>query len=309
MADAYGGAKPKTRTSERSSKGEDWTQRNKSIQPAFLRDSNEMVTDRKDTSCSKSRINGQVYNTEKYSRDIQDSVHKGAKPKISMTTDLEMNSESVKPYSCHGMPMSDRTEQVETPDYKRSQIGKISKEREQEYLTARERWKKSGLALRKYIAEKLGFKQDKNKTSEDVNMLLGKEIRQSPKKLVDKKVKSKQERYPSVDLNRNGLELVDIQENNTSNVSSKSENDEFFKGRNSLERSRSEGSRDGEVLPRSRSFLRYLGLKKEKYNSPKSGQKGLKILRVLKCPLVMHGLRVQQTLVNLQPLIGQLIIL
>lgn len=275
MADAYGGAKPKTRTPERSGKVEDWTQRNKSIQPTFVRDSNEMVTDRKDMSFSNSRINGQVYNTERYSKDIQDSVHMGAKPKIMMTTNLEMNSGPVRPYSYNGMPVSKRMGQCETPDNKRSQeIGKISKDKEQEYLTARERWKKSGLALRKYIAEKLGFKQDKNKTSEDVNMLLGKEIRRSPKKLVEKKVKSKEEKCHSVDKSRNGSELVDIRENDASNVSSKSENDDLLKGRYNLERSRSEGSRD--VLPRSRSFLRYLGLKKEKYNSPKSGQKGLK---------------------------------
>lgn len=37
----------------------------------------------------------------------------------------------------------------------------LVKAKEQEYLTAKERWKKSGLALRRYIAEKLGFKNEK----------------------------------------------------------------------------------------------------------------------------------------------------
>lgn len=280
MADDFGGARPKTRTFERNIDISDLNRGNNSCQIKTSRDAGDKLRNLTETSFNYNKQNGQMNETvDGNSNNLLQKTHKGVKQKLrkSVNTDIKsLNLESgdgTKETDINSRKhVMNGQELCETAENKRLQeIGKLSKQREQEYLSARERWKKSGLALRKYIAEKLGFKQDKVKPGDAVAMTFGKGRKRSPHDMSDRKWKTKQEKLTS-------LGRISTDSDNTVRLEDgekfRSESKASLKEKNNLERSRSESSKDG--VPRSRSFLRYLGLKKEK-NSPKRGQSGMKL--------------------------------
>ncbi|XP_053386885.1 uncharacterized protein LOC123542156 [Mercenaria mercenaria] len=244
MAEGFGGAKPKTRTAERSNASAKRTRGDNSSQIYPVGDMNgpsrsHGISTETCFNNNTSQLNGLTNVTENISltNNHFQRPDKGAKPKLTKSKNVEVKV----PESARNGNMSYGTSssysQVHDDDFedhRLQEFGKLSREKEQEYLSARERWKKSGLALRKYIAEKLGFKQD--------------------------------------DRANKNLDSVKRRE---SGMKRKSESVDLTKGRNNLPRSRSENLKDETVTPRSRSFLRYFGFGKEN-NLIKAGQSSLK---------------------------------
>lgn len=134
------------------------------------------------------------------------------------------------------------------------EIGKISK-KEQEYLSAKERWKKSGLALRKYIADKLGFKNDRNKSVGTVD--------------VDTEVDNKSSFFDKNDtaIKQKCLKADKKMSNDKLENSILSQSKQLENAKCGKKLTRSEGAEVGDGISRSRSFLKYLGLKKDRNSS------------------------------------------
>ncbi|KAH3881787.1 uncharacterized protein LOC127881540 [Dreissena polymorpha] len=114
-----------------------------------------------DEGCGGARPKN-LYNLEK-NRKTKDGnpTESSSSIKLSETRSSNKNSHNDK-HKCNAKHVNVKnTSSNDKSSLSKGSSHDIVKAKEQEYLTAKERWKKSGLALRRYIAEKLGFKNEK----------------------------------------------------------------------------------------------------------------------------------------------------